>query len=365
MTITTDGPAGAPAEPAADPRGGGPAIPADGAAADLPPHPAAYPSEPPDPEQSKLWLPGAVLSLVGLILVSFCFYIAVVSQLSFSRAQQLAYDDFRAALSAGTAPVGPTFVEEPEAEGAQVPTDETAAQGGSATQAPEQQAPERQAPQPMLLPTGTPVALLSIPAIGVRDLVVLEDTTSAVTRDGPGHTRSSAMPGQVGWSQILGRRWAYGAPFRDLPDLLVGDDILVTTGQGAHRYEVTGFRKPGDPVPRRDAGQGRLVLMTADGRAFMPDQPVMVDAVLRSDAQPAGAAAVFPDEPASDPMQGDPSGWFAIVLWSQAVAIAAAGVAWARRRWGPRQAWLVGVPLITALGLGLADSVATLLPNLL
>ncbi|MGW5240177.1 class E sortase [Monashia sp. NPDC004114] len=352
MTITTDGSAGALVEPAAEP--------ADGSAAGLPADPAAYPVDGPEPEQSKLWLPGAVLSLVGLILVSFCFYIAVVSQLSFSRAQQLAYDDFRAALSAGTAPVGPTFVEEPEVEGAQVPTDETAAQGGSSTQAPEQQAP-----QPMLLPAGTPVALLSIPAIGVRGLVVLEDTTSAVTRDGPGHTRSSAMPGQMGWSQILGRRWAYGAPFRDLPDLLVGDDILVTTGQGEHRYEVTGFRKPGDPVPRREAGQGRLVLMTADGRAFMPDQPVIVDAVLRSDAQPVGAAAVFPDEPASDPMQGDPSGWFAIVLWSQAVAVAAAGVAWARRRWGPRQAWLVGVPLITALGLGLADSVATLLPNLL
>jgi hypothetical protein len=45
--------------------------------------------------------------------------------------------------------------------------------------------------------------------------------------------------------------------------------------------------------------------------------------------------------------------------------IAAALVAWARVRWGVWEAWVVGLPLLAALGLAVADRVAQLLPNLM
>jgi sortase A len=64
-------------------------------------------------------------------------------------------------------------------------------------------------------------------------------------------------------------------------------------------------------------------------------------------------------------MKGEPGGWVAVMLWAQGIAVAAVGVAWATVRWGKPQAWTVGVPLLGGLGIGLADAVAVLLPNLM
>ncbi len=64
-------------------------------------------------------------------------------------------------------------------------------------------------------------------------------------------------------------------------------------------------------------------------------------------------------------MARDPDAWMPLVLWGQALLVAALALAWARIRWGGWQTWLVGVPVLGALGLAAADQAARLLPNLL
>ncbi len=214
---------------------------------------------------------------------------------------------------------------------------------------------------------GTPIALLEIPSIGVRE-VVAEGTTSTTLMSGPGHRRDTVFPGQAGTSVIFGRQSAYGGPFGRVRELLPGDVVTVTTGQGIGTYKVTDVRRGGEPLPPAlTSGQGRLTLVTADGSPYIPDQVLRVDASLTSVAQPTparviGAAAM---EPAEAPMAGDSTAWIPLVLWGQLLLIVTLVFTWAVLRWGRWQAWIVGVPVIAFLGLAVADQVVALLPNLM
>ncbi|PZF84632.1 sortase [Jiangella anatolica] len=278
-----------------------------------------------------LRLPGLALTIVGVLLLGFVAQLGLLSQLGHSRAQELAFDEFRVRLADGTAPLG------------QLNADEE------------------------LYPSGTAMAVLEIPALALHE-VVFEGTTSAVLQDGPGHRRDTVYPGQAGTSVVMGRQATYGGPFGGLDLLQPGEPLTVTTGQGAHTYHVTGVRREGDPQPPPlAAGEGRLTLVTAGGDPFRPDDVLRVDAELVSDPVPAPSRPYRPaDLPESEQaMKGDPSGWVAVMLWAQAIAVAAAGVAWATVAWGKAQAWTVGVPLLGGLGIGLADAVAVLLPNLM
>lgn len=64
-------------------------------------------------------------------------------------------------------------------------------------------------------------------------------------------------------------------------------------------------------------------------------------------------------------MAGQSSAWMPLILWGQALLLAAAALAWARVRWGRAHTWLVGFPVLAALGLAVSDQAALLLPNLL
>jgi sortase A len=65
---------------------------------------------------------------------------------------------------------------------------------------------------------GTPVALLEIPRLGLREVIV-EGTSSDPMMSGPGHRRDTPLPGQVGTSVIAGWRATYGGPFRSIDQL--------------------------------------------------------------------------------------------------------------------------------------------------
>jgi hypothetical protein len=293
-----------------------------------------------------------MLTTVSLLLVGVCAYLAAVSYVSNYRSQSLAYDALRIELARGTAPVGPSFVPTAQADPG---TAETAI-------APPDDA---QQPEPQLLAAGTPVALLSIPRIGLDQEVVLEGSTSEVLQDGLGHDRLTALPGQPGWVQVLGRRWTYGGPFRDLARVRPGDQVLVVTGQGRHRYEVTGLRGPRTPAPVLPPGQGRLVLVTASGPPFVASGTVYVDAILRSPPVAGPASQVLPVEPAALPLAGDSSAWLVVLLWCQALLVTAVAFGWARSHWGRAQAWFVAVPTFALVVAGLAGAFGRLLPNLL
>ncbi|GAA4691905.1 sortase domain-containing protein [Phytohabitans rumicis] len=303
----------------------------------LPPRPAPAPQ----PQvRLALQVPGIALSILAALTLGFVVHLTLVSQLQYARNQQTAFSDFRAELARGTAPVGQTRVE--YADGAE-------------------NGRER------LVDPGSAVAVLRIPAVGLRT-VVFEGTSGDVLRNGPGHRRDTVLPGQSGTSVVMGRRAAYGGPFLDLDLLLPGDAVIVTTGQGEHTYRVTGLRRPGDPAPPAlAAGQGRLTLVTADGDPFIPQDLLRVDADLVTPAQPAPArkfgAASLPGAEAA--MAIDPGAWTPLMLWGQALLLATLAVTYLRNRWGGWQAWIVGAPVLGALGLAIADQAARLLPNLL
>ncbi len=219
----------------------------------------------------------------------------------------------------------------------------------------------------MLLAPGSPVAFLEIPAIGLSQVVV-EGTTSSDLFDGPGHRRDSPLPGQEGTTIIMGRKASFGGPFSQIADLRQGDVIRAVTGQGTWDYAVIGVRREGDPVPEPGAaGDGRMLLMTADGPSFFPEGVLRVDAELTNDA--VGA----PDRPftantlpaAEKTMASDTSTLYALVLWLQALVLIMIGAVWTWQRMGKAKAWVIFLPPTVLVSLFVAGQAARLLPNLL
>lgn len=277
----------------------------------------------------------AVLStaslLLGLLLVGLVVQLVGVGALRHGRDQATAYDLLREQLANATAPVGQTAVDG------------------------------------VVLAPGAPVALLRIPSLGLEE-VVLEGTTSGVLTSGPGHRRDTVLPGQAGTAVVFGRRAAYGAPFRALAGLRRGATIVTVTGQGRATYTVTGVRRAGDRLPPPlAAGAGRLTLVTARGLPLLPAGVVRVDAQLVGTAQPSAPRALRAGGLSSSeqPLRGDGSAWVLVVLWGQALLVAALGVTWLKARWGGRQAYVVAVPVVGVLLVAVGDSVSRLLPNLL
>ncbi|SFC23302.1 LPXTG-site transpeptidase (sortase) family protein [Streptomyces aidingensis] len=303
--------------------------PADPAVPSPPPADAQQERQPlPD---ARFAVPGAALLILAALLLGFAANLTVVSHLQHARAQQTGFAELREQLALGTAPVGQTDY--------------------------------RGHP----LDPGAPVALLRIPALDLRE-VVFEGTTPGVLTAGPGHRRDTVLPGQAGTSVLMGRQWAYGGPFRELHTLAVGDTVEITTGQGEHVYRVTGLRYPGDEVPApAGEGEGRLTLITATGGPYTPSDALRVDAELTTGVQPA-PARIFPVGslgPGEETLEGDSRVWIQVLLWSQGLLLAALAVTWAYRNWGRAQAWIVGVPLLGGLSVGLSGALTMLLPNLL
>ena len=278
------------------------------------------------------------LVLSGTLLL-FVLWFTLLSGLHYDHVQHAAYNQLRVELAAGTAPNGPTQTT-PQANG--------------------------QASQPTLLPLGTPVAVLAIPSIGLR-AVVLEGTTGQVLEGGPGHLRDTVLPGQVGVSVVMGRRAAYGGPFSRIASLNPGDVITTVTGQTVASYKVIDLRRAGDPNPVPVAtGGGRLILVTADGSPFVPTGTLYVDADLTSKPQPAAAAVVTSANlPANEnALATDAGAWLPIVFIGQLLVLITMGLSWLRYEWGRWQAWMIGVPVLGYVMLLLADEITRLLPNL-
>ena len=106
------------------------------------------------------------------------------------------------------------------------------------------------------------MAVLDIPAIGIRDMVVVQGTSAENMTLGPGHLRDTPMPGQAGVSEIFGRRATFGAPFARLDDLRPGDVIVTITGQGRSVYRVAALGSS-QAVRIDDPAPNRLLLVTA------------------------------------------------------------------------------------------------------
>ena len=284
----------------------------------------------------ELRLAGQVLGIVAVLALSFLVELTVLGNLRHDRDQAQLSAELRSELANAVAPVGPL---------------------DDANKS---------------LASGAPVALLEIPSLGLREVVV-EGTSSGTLMSGPGHRRDTPLPGQVGTSVITGRRATYGGPFGSIDRLRAGDQITVTTGQGKHSFKVLDVRRAGDPLPPSlSRGQGRLTLVTTavPAHAFLsglrPTDVLRVDAAQVSEVQSRPAQLPTQALPAADAlMAGDTSALLSVVGWAILLVATAVATVWIRFRTGLLQAWVIGLPVLFALGLTTSDDIAALLPNLL
>jgi sortase A len=292
---------------------------------------SARPDAPaPRPAGPQPWqVTGAIAGLAVLFVVGFFVYLYGLSYVSEARAQTGMFKNFVYQLQQATAPVGP-YTTGPN--GATIP-----------------------------LAEGTPVAVLNIPEIGLRDVVVVEGTSSRDLALGPGHVAASVLPGQTGVSFIYGKVATYGAPFAHLMRLNRGDQFTVTTGQGTATYVVESFGTSSNPAPADAAN--RLVLETA-ASSFLPNSAVQVSADLLSKPQPnpGGWPQITAQE--ADMGRDTADGLVPLMLWSQALLLAVIIATVAAHRWSRWATYLLMAPVVMALIWCVYENLACLLPNL-
>ena len=286
---------------------------------------------PGDPEEI-VSLAASALTVIALVCLWMVVQVVLLGGASHDRSQELLYAKFRAELSQATAPTGALDFEEKPVE------------------------------------PGSPVALLTIPALGLSQVVV-DGTASGDLMAGPGHLRNTPLPGQAGTSVVFGRAATYGAPFRDLARLKVGEVIEVQNAEGKVSYKVTGLRRAGDPVPAAPttATGGRLTLVTAEGsgplKALKASSALYVDASTEAATPPGVVASAVPDSEKA--MGRDTAALPVLVILLGLLAFVAFAITVARRRFAAVLVWVVATPVVIALAWSVTDQVMRLLPNLM
>ncbi|MCX6402095.1 MAG: class E sortase [Propionibacteriales bacterium] len=275
--------------------------------------------------QGPAALISSISTMVALLCVWTVLHLLVFADVSHA-AQDLLFREFRVQLAAATAPV-----------------DGTAA-------------------------PGAPVAIISIPRVGLEEVVV-EGTAPGDLFAGPGHKRNTVLPGQVGTSSVYGRAATYGAPFADLSTLVTGDLIDVVTGQGEITFTVLGIRRAGDPLPQpRAASAARLTLLTAEGAGrfagLRPGKTLYVDAeAAKGFPSPGGYSPAVPES--EEAMARGIESLPLVCLCLALLTALALGVIAARLRWSVGLIWVVAAPVTFALAWASTDAAMRLFPNLI
>jgi sortase A len=212
---------------------------------------------------------------------------------------------------------------------------------------------------------GSPVALVDIPGIGVHQVVV-EGTSPDDLAAGPGHLRSSPLPGEYGISVLAGRRMTYGGPFRSLDALHRGDTITTTTGQGSFTYTVSDVRhvSAGDPGATASDGKSRLELVTSDPLLLATGR-LMVTATLQGD--PVAVAARPPATVGGTDLglDGEATGFALALFWALLVAATLWAVRHMHPRWPRAVTYTFAAPVLLTLAVLVFSSLDRVLPGTL
>ncbi|HMD93558.1 MAG TPA: class E sortase [Trebonia sp.] len=274
---------------------------------------------------------GATLTLLALLILGFVSYLYAFSGVQEARSQTELYARLQGELGQGVAPTGPVIPGHPVT------------------------------PASLAAVPGDPIALLGIPAIHLKNVVIVEGTSPETMTLGPGHLRDTPFPGQGGISVVFGRRATFGAPFADVPLLKKGDLITTVTSQGPARYEVIAVSDSSKPVPFSEL-PNQLLLLTADSK-IAPVHYIEVEAKLLSSPQPESGYVplVGPSEVA---LGRDPYALIPAMAWAIALAAAALVGSLLAARWSRWGAWIVTIPVIIAIVWNLYESLSALLPNL-
>lgn len=178
---------------------------------------------------------GNILIVGGLFLLAYAaavlFWRDPVTDL-YNRYQQNRLESaLEAEFSAWDAGPLPPVAEEPlpEADEAEAGPSTAAAQAGVARDA-------RRFAQELEL--GQAFARLRIPRIGLESVVVHGTRWGADLTRGPGHYERTTVPGLDRTVGVAGHRTTFGAPFRKIDDIEVGDEITLDLPYGTFRYRV-------------------------------------------------------------------------------------------------------------------------------
>ena len=150
------------------------------------------------------------------------------------------------------------------------------------------------------VPEGAVSALIRIPRFGDDYVVpVLEGTGDDVLAAGYGHFADSAEPGRVGNYAVAAHRITHGEPLRGMPDLEVGDEVIVETRTTTYTYELSTAGdaltvpftaswvvdplpdnpEQGGVEPAQEAGQ-RLITLTTCSELFHTDNRLVAFGIL-------------------------------------------------------------------------------------
>jgi sortase A len=210
---------------------------------------------------------------------------------------------------------------------------------------------------------GRPVAVLDIPRLGEKEVVV-NGTGAADLQEGPGLMANTALPGRPGNAVIAGRRVTYGAPFGRLASLVPGDTMHVVDGAGSFTFRVvrSSVVASGGRAHVARSGDAWLTLVTSNSSVRPSGQYAILARLvgrpaLNGPTTEVGAPSV------RLAFGGDPAAGLRAAAWAAGFLVLLAATLFSIRRW--RQPWvtyLLAAPVLLALGLFTCGSLAQCLP---
>ena len=206
---------------------------------------------------------------------------------------------------------------------------------------------------------GSPIGLVEVPNRDIR-AVVVEGSKAEQLAQASGHLIGSALPGQPGVSAILGRSETYGAEFKNLDQLIVGDEVVVTTGQGVHTYEVIDITVRSARDAAAFQGEGHMLILAT---VVDSSDRLVVRATLTSPVFPAGQATDHQTSLDELGLAGDSSSWSALALWMLIAALLAAGFPIIVNQVGRRVGWLVVAPIAMWVALEVWTAISLTSPS--
>lgn len=311
---------------------------------------------------------GRTLISVGALLLLFVVYQLWGTGLHEARAQNSLSNEFEELLASQSTTTAPTTSRSTTTSPTTV-VETTEAPTTTAEPQPEEVLAAFRA--------GDAVARIRAPKIGL-DKIVVEGVEVDDLRKGPGHYRSTPMPGQRGNAAIAGHRTTYGAPFNRIDELEPGDDIIVATPQGEFTYKVaphtnedgsvTGHLivRPNDVWVLDDAGDNRLTLTACHPKysasqrivvqAVLVEPPVLTPKLVTRPSEPVADSVTAPtttvssvpteDDPVVIPREdldaglgGDGSHRWPTFFWGIVLAGCMIGVGRVTRTWGRKKSW--------------------------
>ncbi len=158
----------------------------------------------------------------------------------------------------------------------------------------------RPLPDHVHLALGKPFAFIEIPRFGRQwRFAIVEGTGLPQLALGPGHVPGTARPGRVGNFAVAAHRVTAGNPFYHLPDLMLGDRVIIDTRVNRYIYRVTGKQAvlPTDvgvldPVPGHPHARPRhrlITLITCDPPWTGTHRIIVYGELAKAEARPGRA----------------------------------------------------------------------------